>query len=52
MKESEVKVKSSCIICKRKLSNPKSIERKMGDTCYRKYLAGYKGIQAKIGGIP
>lgn len=37
-----------CIICKRKLTNPKSIERRMGDICHKKYLAGYRGIQTTI----
>lgn len=37
-----------CLICKRKLTNPKSIERRMGDICNKKYLADYKGIQAEI----
>jgi len=37
-----------CLICHRKLTNPKSIERRMGNVCYSKFNKGYRGIQAKI----
>ncbi len=40
-----------CIICKKKITNPKSVERRMGNKCHSKYMKGCAGIQARIGGI-
>jgi len=40
-----------CLVCHRKLTNPKSIERRMGDICHSKFNKGTVGIQSKIGEI-
>jgi len=37
-----------CLICHRKLTNPKSIERRMGDICFTKFNKGCRGIQQEI----
>jgi len=34
-----------CRVCKRKLTNPKSLERGLGRVCYKKWEEGYRGIQ-------
>lgn len=34
-----------CRICKKKLSNPKSIKREVGRICFRKWQAGFRGVQ-------
>jgi hypothetical protein len=39
-----------CLICHRKLTNKKSIERRIGDICHTKFNKGYRGIQSTIGG--
>lgn len=43
-----IETKHHCIICRRKLTNPKSIQQKMGEVCHKKFNAGYKGIQMEI----
>jgi hypothetical protein len=37
-----------CIICKKKITNKKSIENKMGKTYIHKFKEGYRGIQARL----
>lgn len=40
--------KHYCIICKKKLTNPKSIQQKMGKRCLYKYKTGVVGIQSAM----
>ena len=37
-----------CIICGRKLTAPKSVERSVGDVCFSRYFKGFRGIQSRI----
>lgn len=37
-----------CLICGKKLTNPKSVERSCGDICFKKYNKGCRGIQMRI----
>ena len=34
-----------CRICKKELSNKISLKRRLGPVCYKKWKAGYRGIQ-------
>ncbi len=37
-----------CVICKKKITNPKSIQNKMGRKCLHKYNLGVVGIQSAM----
>jgi len=41
-------VEAKCLICNRKLTNPKSVERRMGDICAKKFKNGTAGIQQRM----
>ena len=36
-----------CRVCQRKLTNLTSVKRELGRVCYRKWKAGYRGVQVK-----
>lgn len=37
-----------CKVCNRKLTSPESVERQMGEVCYKKWLASYRGVQTAV----
>ncbi len=37
-----------CKVCSRKLTRPDSVARGMGLRCFKKFMAGYVGIQDRL----